>query len=826
MPHGFGLQHWKDLQHHLWIVEPHMFKRLSFNAKIILTTMGIVLVTIVLLTGITLLQVKKSLEELAEMTIHSVCDTLHNDLSGQNSVALEKVTSDLTLLEKEIESLGMLYLNKRQTRKVTITNQVTNQSEEAVLPTILASSTSLDDPVAVDNVQKMVGGTATVFQVLPGKLVRIATNVRKSDGERATGSYIPESSPVYKAVMNGEIFRGKAFVVNGWYLTAYKPVRDVRDRIIAVIYVGREMLTRHVQKTIVEANIQGKGFAFAFDDKGQVLADVDEAKVGRSIAELGLSPDVLNGKDGFYRYTEAGVSKTVYVRCFAPWNWYVAVGMNDADMLQGADLEVVKSSAVAAVVLLILASLVTGFAMKLVGAPLRDLVRYASCVARGDYDATIDYQSPDAIRDTISSVKTMVGEIKNKLGFSESILQGLSVPGIVTDTAEKIVYINQPCLDMLEIDASADDCHGLSLGEVFYGDGKRATVVAQVMQSGETVRDKDVTITGKKGGVRFVRANVSPLRDLDGNIIGGFCLYLDMTETRAKERQILEQNSNIARVAAEANTIADLVSTAAEELTAQVEQAGRGSQLQTERTAETATAMEEMNATVLEVARNASQASENAGSAKQYAAKGADVVREAVASISRVNGMAAELRSNMDDLESRAREIGTIINVIEDIADQTNLLALNAAIEAARAGDAGRGFAVVADEVRKLAEKTMNATREVTEAIGRIQRGTSQSTKGTEMATQAIGEATVLAEKSGEVLEAIVGMVDETALQVQSIATASEEQSAASEEITGSVEDITRISMDTSRGMDEAAQSIAALAQQAGQLKRLINEMI
>jgi methyl-accepting chemotaxis protein len=271
--------------------------------------------------------------------------------------------------------------------------------------------------------------------------------------------------------------------------------------------------------------------------------------------------------------------------------------------------------------------------------------------------------------------------------------------------------------------------------------------------------------------------------------------------------------------------VVEIVTSASEELSAQVEESSRGAENQSQRVGETATAMEEMNATVLEVARNASQAAETSDRAKNKAEEGSQIVSRVVDGIGQVQKNSLALKDDMTKLGQQAEGIGQIMNVISDIADQTNLLALNAAIEAARAGEAGRGFAVVADEVRKLAEKTMAATKEVGDAISGIQQGTRSNVHNVEGAVQVIAEATELAAKSGEALREIVSLVDLSSDQVRSIATASEQQSAASEEINRSIEDISRISSETSEGMRQSAIAVEELANQALVLKSLIEQM-
>ena len=289
-------------------------------------------------------------------------------------------------------------------------------------------------------------------------------------------------------------------------------------------------------------------------------------------------------------------------------------------------------------------------------------------------------------------------------------------------------------------------------------------------------------------------------------------------EAKAKAEALLN-------VAGRLEEVGSVVSSASTQLSAQIEQSDRGAGEAAQRLSEAATAMNEMNATVQEVARNASAASAASADTKDKATAGAQVVERSLRRIESVHQVSLELKDDMSQLNEHARSIDQIMGVISDIADQTNLLALNAAIEAARAGEAGRGFAVVADEVRKLAEKTMASTNDVGNAIKAIQESTAKSTASVDNAVAQIEEATDLANESGRALEEIVTTAETTADQVNAIATASEEQSAASEEINHSILLCNDMSRQIADAMAEAAKAVSGLAREAQELSELIHEM-
>lgn len=296
---------------------------------------------------------------------------------------------------------------------------------------------------------------------------------------------------------------------------------------------------------------------------------------------------------------------------------------------------------------------------------------------------------------------------------------------------------------------------------------------------------------------------------------------------RAEEAQKQAQSKSAAMIsiADRLASMSEVMASASSQLAERISQADQATQESSTRLSDAAAAISQMNASVSEVASNASSAAQASTETKEKAEAGAHIVEKVVHSIEDIYQVSTALKKDMEQLNAHAQAINDIMVVISDIADQTNLLALNAAIEAARAGEAGRGFAVVADEVRKLAEKTMSSTQDVAAAIRAIQGSTEQSVRAMEAVAQKVGEANQYAGDSGKALQAIVATVENAAMQVHAIATASEEQSAASEEINHGVMEVDNMARQNLDAMNQAAQAVQQLVNQAGTLNALVHEL-
>ena len=237
-----------------------------------------------------------------------------------------------------------------------------------------------------------------------------------------------------------------------------------------------------------------------------------------------------------------------------------------------------------------------------------------------------------------------------------------------------------------------------------------------------------------------------------------------------------------------------------------------------------ASAMNEMSATVQEVARNASHTATASTGADNESKAGVKVASEALDGIEVLIAEIEKAAEVIQRVESDSASIDMVLGVINGIAEQTNLLALNAAIEAARAGEQGRGFAVVADEVRTLASRTQKSTEEIQAMIEQLQSGVRNAVQAMKEAQLRARSGSQCVEKAAQSLSVIaneVGTINEMNTQ---IATAAEQQSAVAEEINRNITTISRIADTTSADAAQTSQISDELVRLATELNRLVGQ--
>jgi methyl-accepting chemotaxis protein len=344
-----------------------MMKNLTLRTKLLTIGIGITLVPLVVMS-VTILVQNKRMVEVAEQgsttmaydDLDHTARNLHGMCRAHQELMQLDVNHSLNVARDILATAGQIALAE-DTIAWEAVNQYTKAASRTDLPRMMVGETWLGQnrdvsavsPV-VDKTQKLTSATCTIFQRMneAGDMLRVCTNVEKTDGTRAIGTYIPKTNPdgtpnpVVSTLLRGETFRGRAYVVNQWYITAYEPIVDEKNRVTGALYVGiPQERVASLREAVMAAKVGKTGYVYVVDSKGNYVISHGGKRDGENIYEakdadgtrfiqeicqkaLALKPGEI--AEQRYPWMNQGDTvareKVVRLIYFEPWDWIIGVG--------------------------------------------------------------------------------------------------------------------------------------------------------------------------------------------------------------------------------------------------------------------------------------------------------------------------------------------------------------------------------------------------------------------------------------------------------------------------------------------------------------------
>lgn len=297
-----------------------MFK-MKLSQRIFLPTLTLIILTFALLYVLIQFSLKGNLLEMVRDNMSTELETASYILEVSRSAAQKKVNSDLKTFHHLFYNWGELK-EIDSTISMEAVNQITKATKTVQLKQWMIGDLQIQNNFEiVDQIQALAGGTATIFQKIDDGFLRVSTNVKKLDGNRAVGTYIPNSSPVIQTILRGETFRGRAFVVNDWYLTAYEPLL-IDGKIKGILYVGvQEKALEEIRNALGSITIKESGVYGAVGLDGVVV--IHPSMEGQDMSGEPFMQEMLQKREGFLEYEENGKEMIAVYQYYAPFEWII-----------------------------------------------------------------------------------------------------------------------------------------------------------------------------------------------------------------------------------------------------------------------------------------------------------------------------------------------------------------------------------------------------------------------------------------------------------------------------------------------------------------------
>jgi methyl-accepting chemotaxis protein len=238
---------------------------------------------------------------------------------------------------------------------------------------------------------------------------------------------------------------------------------------------------------------------------------------------------------------------------------------------------------------------------------------------------------------------------------------------------------------------------------------------------------------------------------------------------------------------------------------------------------ETTATVNEVRATVTETAERAQSVAETAQISVDISRDGTNAVTETITGMELIRRKVEDIADNILVLSEHTQQIGEIIATVNNLADQSRMLALNASVEAARAGEEGKGFAVVAMEVRNLADQNRDATVQVREILGEIQRATNTAVMVTEEGSKGVDTGQKLVNKAGDSIRELAKAIEDAAMAALQIAASTRQQTIGMDQLTQAMRTIKHATTETVSSTMQVEASIRRLREAADRVNEVLS---
>lgn len=320
----------------------------------------------------------------------------------------DQVESAMRVANALFTESGKLTMSDTKKTDLIATNQLTLKGKQVQLPSLFLNNEPLYNSTSlVDKITSLTHAKATIFQKIDGGYLRISTSVLKSDGTRATNTYIPDDSPVIKTVEKGRSFNGRAYVVNDWYLTAYQPL-TIHNDIIGMLFVGiPEKDMDNIKALFDQKKYLTSGYPFIISKEGNLIVHPEREGASQTNEEFFKKLLASPTDSGKLFYTWEGIKKILYFSYLKEIDAFVVVSLNEKEMNEtlGQIRNILIISIVLSILIIVLINL---YISRTISSSIQKGVDFVQKIAKGDLTAELDINQKDEIGVLARSLTGMI----------------------------------------------------------------------------------------------------------------------------------------------------------------------------------------------------------------------------------------------------------------------------------------------------------------------------------------------------------------------------------------------------------------------------------